>query len=174
MLTAGNVSGPACSRAAIAGRMSSRLAEVAAVIVAPVGRTEDQRTLVRSACCPQHTTTPVPLTRTVSHKHGFSGARVARTIRPLPTQELYMAVADFSLNGKVAIVTGGSRGIGKSIALALAEAGADVAVAARKPEALEEAVAEIQATGRRAIAVLTNVREMDGLQKLVDETKRQL
>jgi NAD(P)-dependent dehydrogenase (short-subunit alcohol dehydrogenase family) len=85
-----------------------------------------------------------------------------------------MAVTDFSLAGKVAIVTGGSRGIGKSIALGLAEAGADVCVAARKPEALEEAVREISATGRRVIAVPTNVREMDGLQNLVDETKRQL
>src|SRR5574339_230416 len=71
-----------------------------------------------------------------------------------------MPVADFSLAGKVAIVTGGSRGIGKSIALALAEAGADVCVAARKPESLEEAVREISATGRRVIAVPTNVREM--------------
>ena len=85
-----------------------------------------------------------------------------------------MPIADFSLAGKVAIVTGGSRGIGKSIALALAEAGADVCVAARKMEALEETLGELNATGRKAIAVPTNVRDMDALENLVNETKRQL
>ena len=85
-----------------------------------------------------------------------------------------MAVADFSLTGKVAIVTGGSRGIGRSIAVALAEAGADVCVAARKPEALEESAAAVRATGRKAIAVPTNVRDLDALQNLVNETRRQL
>ena len=64
-----------------------------------------------------------------------------------------MPVVDFSLRGKVAIVTGGSRGIGRSIAIALAEAGADVAIAARKPESLAEAVDAVEATGRRAIGV---------------------
>ena len=85
-----------------------------------------------------------------------------------------MSVADFSLAGKVAIVTGGSRGIGRSIALALAEHGADVCVAARKPEAVEETVAAVGATGRRAIGVPTNVRDMAALENLVAETKRQL
>jgi len=85
-----------------------------------------------------------------------------------------MPVANFSLEGKVAIVTGGSRGIGRSIAIGLAEAGADVALAARKPEALEEALAAVQATGRRAIAVPTNVRRTEECERLVEETVKQL
>ncbi len=85
-----------------------------------------------------------------------------------------MGVANFSVEGKVAIVTGGSRGIGRSIALGLAEHGADVAVAARKPEALEEAVSAVRATGRRAIGVPTNVRRIDELEALVARTRDEL
>jgi NAD(P)-dependent dehydrogenase (short-subunit alcohol dehydrogenase family) len=80
----------------------------------------------------------------------------------------------FDLTGKVAIVTGGSRGIGRSIALALADHGADVALAARKPEALEEARAAVVARGRRAIAVPMNVRKMEDLRTLVDRTTGEL
>jgi NAD(P)-dependent dehydrogenase (short-subunit alcohol dehydrogenase family) len=89
-------------------------------------------------------------------------------------KEPAVPIADFSLDGKVAIVTGGSRGIGRAIAIGLAEHGADVALAARKPEALAEAVAAVEATGRRAIAVPTNVRRMDELDALVAETQRRL
>lgn len=85
-----------------------------------------------------------------------------------------MTVADFSLEGKVAIVTGGSRGIGRAIALGLAEHGADVAIAARKPEPLAEALSATEALGRRAIAVPTNVRKAPELRNLVDETVKQL
>jgi len=85
-----------------------------------------------------------------------------------------MPIADFSLAGRVAIVTGGSRGIGRSIALGLAEAGADVAIAARKPEALAEATDAVRALGRRALAVPTNVRRMEELRNLVDTTREAL
>ena len=85
-----------------------------------------------------------------------------------------MAIPDFRLDGKVAIVTGGSRGIGRSIALGLAGAGADVAIAARKPEALAEAAAAVRALGRRAYPVPTNVRRTEDLRTLVETTRREL
>ena len=58
-----------------------------------------------------------------------------------------------SQQGKVALITGGSRGIGKSIALAFADAGADIAIAARKAEDLEKTAGEIKSMGRRVIYV---------------------
>jgi NAD(P)-dependent dehydrogenase (short-subunit alcohol dehydrogenase family) len=85
-----------------------------------------------------------------------------------------MPVADFSLAGRVAIVTGASRGIGRSIALGLAEHGADVALAARKPEALEEAAEAVRALGRNALAIPTNVRRTEELRSLVERTQVEL
>jgi dehydrogenase/reductase SDR family protein 4 len=82
-----------------------------------------------------------------------------------------MAVVDFSLEGRTAVVTGGSRGIGRSIAIALGEAGANVVIGARKQESLDEAVAAVEATGARALGVVTNVREMDALTNLVRATR---
>jgi gluconate 5-dehydrogenase len=59
----------------------------------------------------------------------------------------------FRLDGKTALVTGASRGLGRSIALALAEAGADLVITGRERSALDACVAEIERTGRRATAV---------------------
>ena len=78
-----------------------------------------------------------------------------------------MALLDvFRLDGKVAIVTGASRGIGAGIAAALAECGADVVIGARNEATLAEVAAQIRGFGRRAVAVpcdLTDVRPMQDL-----------
>ncbi|MDW9744072.1 SDR family NAD(P)-dependent oxidoreductase [Sinorhizobium meliloti] len=67
----------------------------------------------------------------------------------------------FDLSGRRALVTGASRGIGQSIALALAEAGAHVAVTARTVEGLAETRALIEKTGRRAVALAQDVRDVE-------------
>jgi NAD(P)-dependent dehydrogenase (short-subunit alcohol dehydrogenase family) len=72
-----------------------------------------------------------------------------------------------SLDGQVAIVTGASSGIGLAIARALSEAGADVALAARKPERLEGAAEELRAAGARVLAVPTDVTRAEEVRRLV-------
>jgi glucose 1-dehydrogenase len=80
-----------------------------------------------------------------------------------------------SLEGKVAVVTGGNSGIGKAIALALAAHGADIVIDyVTHPEAADEVVAAITATGRRAISVDADVSQVADLQRLVDTAVQQL
>lgn len=74
------------------------------------------------------------------------------------------------LDGRVALVTGGSKGIGKAIALVLAEDGADVAVAARGEEDLAASAKEIESLGRRALPVPTDVSDPEQVRALVDRT----
>jgi NAD(P)-dependent dehydrogenase (short-subunit alcohol dehydrogenase family) len=76
----------------------------------------------------------------------------------------------FALDGRVAVVTGAGTGIGHGVALVLAEHGADIVLAGRRPEPLEEAAREIEALGRRALAVPTDVTDLDQCRRLVDRT----
>jgi NAD(P)-dependent dehydrogenase (short-subunit alcohol dehydrogenase family) len=80
----------------------------------------------------------------------------------------------FDLTGKVAIVTGSSRGIGKASVFELAEHGANVVVSSRKQDACDAVAAEINAKygDGTAIAVAANISDKEGLQHLVDESRR--
>ena len=75
----------------------------------------------------------------------------------------------FSLEGKVAVVTGGGKGIGRGIVLCLADAGADVVVSARTREDVEAVAAEVRERGRRALAVVTDVTVPEQVEALAAE-----
>jgi NAD(P)-dependent dehydrogenase (short-subunit alcohol dehydrogenase family) len=81
----------------------------------------------------------------------------------------------FRLDGKRALVTGGSKGLGKVIATALAEAGADVAISSRSIEECRNSAKEIaSATGRKTIAIAADVVKDSDVQRMVDEAEKGL
>lgn len=80
----------------------------------------------------------------------------------------------FSLRDKVALVTGASRGIGRAIAIGLASAGADVALAARTERDLRTVAAEIEHQGRRALVLPTDITKRDEIQTMIDRTSSEL
>jgi NAD(P)-dependent dehydrogenase (short-subunit alcohol dehydrogenase family) len=77
------------------------------------------------------------------------------------------ALDSFRLTGRRALITGGNRGLGRAFALALAEAGADVAITARDVDRNAAVVGEIEARGRRGLAVQADITEPDDVRRLV-------
>jgi NAD(P)-dependent dehydrogenase (short-subunit alcohol dehydrogenase family) len=77
---------------------------------------------------------------------------------------------EYSVEGKVAIVTGAGRGIGKSIAVTLAEAGANVTVAARTVKQIEETADEVRQLGRKALVIPADVSRSDQVRNVVEKT----
>lgn len=80
----------------------------------------------------------------------------------------------FALTDRVAVVVGAGKGIGRAIALGLAEAGADVAVAARTAGDIDAVAAEIEARGRRAVAIPTDATDRSALENLADRASEAL
>lgn len=85
-----------------------------------------------------------------------------------------MSATWHDLSGKVALVVGASRGLGRESALALARGGADVACAARSAEDLARVQAEVEAFGRRAVATVLDVQDEAAVTRLVDESAARL
>ncbi len=87
-----------------------------------------------------------------------------------------MSSHQFSLSGEVAIVTGAKRGIGREIALGLAEAGADVAVCSRVVEdgGLESVVEEIKRLGRRSLGIQADTSRKADVDRMVQKVARAL
>src|SRR5438874_8100071 len=91
-----------------------------------------------------------------------------RAERAISGGERVMGTEIFSLEGKRALVTGASRGIGAAIALGFAECGADVAVTARSTSDLEELAGKIEATGRRGVPITCDVTKTEDIARCVD------
>jgi NAD(P)-dependent dehydrogenase (short-subunit alcohol dehydrogenase family) len=78
------------------------------------------------------------------------------------------ALPSFDLDGRAALVTGAARGLGRSIALALAHAGADVALGLRSPDGADDVVAAIEGQGRRCLRLAMDMRDLEQVRSAVD------
>ena len=79
----------------------------------------------------------------------------------------------FRLDNRVALITGGSRGLGLGMALALAHSGADVVIVSRNKDELEKAATLLRATGRRALTIPADVGDLAQVQTLVPQVVEQ-
>ncbi|WP_209122696.1 SDR family NAD(P)-dependent oxidoreductase [Alkalihalobacillus sp. BA299] len=79
----------------------------------------------------------------------------------------------FDLSNKVAIVTGGNRGLGRSMALALAEAGADVVIVGRDDQLNKKVVTEVEELGRQALGLSVDLRNVEAIQQMIATVKAQ-
>lgn len=84
------------------------------------------------------------------------------------------AVPSFSLSGRVALVSGAARGIGRSIAVALADAGADVALGLRRAGGVDDLVAEVESRGRRCLQLAMDVSDLGQVRGAVEATAAEL
>jgi NAD(P)-dependent dehydrogenase (short-subunit alcohol dehydrogenase family) len=84
-----------------------------------------------------------------------------------------MSASLFDLQGKIAVVVGGTTGIGHALALGLADAGADVVASSRRPEQVAQTAAEIEAKGRKTLRRTSDVNDRPTLQTLCDEVLQQ-
>jgi NAD(P)-dependent dehydrogenase (short-subunit alcohol dehydrogenase family) len=85
-----------------------------------------------------------------------------------------MAFSKLDLSGRVAVVIGGTSGIGRALAHGLAEAGADVVPSSRREEQVEATAAEIEALGRKTVRCTSDVADRDSLQELLEKTVAEL
>jgi len=85
-----------------------------------------------------------------------------------------MPVKGLDVSGKVAVVVGGTSGIGRALALGLAEAGADVVPTSRRVEQVRETAAQVEAIGRRSLAIASDVADRASLQHVLTETVARL
>ena len=85
-----------------------------------------------------------------------------------------MPASPFDLTGRVAVVVGATSGLGRSIALGLADAGADVVASGRRQQHVEEMAREIETRGRRTLALTTDVGDTESVQALADAVVAEL
>ena len=81
-----------------------------------------------------------------------------------------MTLASLQLNGKTAVVIGGTSGLGRAISLGLAEAGADVVASARRQEQVDATAAEVEARGRKTLRLACDMQDRSSLERLLAQT----